>query len=243
MFEATEEKEKLLEKNSSSGTLKNVILKKYNRGGLDKFIKYKSFMEEYREFVISKPLHPLIKLRHLHNSVEGEALKLIKSYTLEYQLTAAIQALENAYSKPVLVAAEVYRNIKDLAAITSFNGKSMATAKEQVRNLKIAITTLISMGFEEELLNETNLQNTFLLVGLEAKVAVFVYIKWVDEKERIRCTGKIANIENFTEFYEKIVETQNDAVYIRNRLDELAGNKKEKVKSPKHYESICWPPR
>ena len=73
-------------------------------------------MEECREFVLSKPLHPLIKLRHLHNSIEGEALKLIKSYTLGDQLTAAIQALENAYSKPELVVAEIYRNIKALAA-------------------------------------------------------------------------------------------------------------------------------
>ena len=45
--------------------------------------------------------------------------------------------------------------------------------------------------------------------------------------------GKTANIEHFCSFYEKIVETQNDAVYIRNRLDELEGNKKEKAKSPK----------
>ena len=158
-------------------------------------------MEEYREFVLSKPLHPLIKLRHLHNSVEGEALKLIKSYTLGDQLTVAIQALENAYSKPDLVVAEIYRNIKALAAITSFNGKNMVIAKEQVYNLKTAITTLKSMGFEEELLNETNLENTFLLTELEANVHVFVYSKWVDKKEKIKETSKTANIEHFCSFY------------------------------------------
>lgn len=162
--------------------MKNIILEKYNPTGLDKIIKHKSFMEEYREFVLSKPLRPLIKLRHLHSSVEGEALKLIKSYTLGDQLTVVIQVLENAYSKPDLVMAEIYRNIKGLTAITSFNGKNMTAAKEQVCNLKIAITTLKSMGFEDELLNDTNLQNTFLLTEVEVKINVFLYSKWVDKK-------------------------------------------------------------
>ena len=120
---------------------------------------------------------------------------------------------------------------KRAAKKTSFNGKNMNTAKVQVCNLKIAITTLKSMGFEDELLNDTNLQNTFLLTELEAKIPVFVYSKWVDKKEKLKEKGKTVNIEEFCSFYEKIVETQNDAVYIRNRLDELEGSKK--VKSPK----------
>ena len=139
LFESAREKEKMLEKNSSASSMKNITLEKYNPTGLDKFIKYKSFMEEYREFVLANPLHPLIKLRHLHNSVEGEALKLIKSYTLGDQLTAAIQALENAYSKPDLVVAEIYRNIKRLAAISSFTGKSMNVAKNKCPTSKLQL--------------------------------------------------------------------------------------------------------
>lgn len=149
LFESSQEKENMLEKNTSTNSMKNITLEKYTPSGLDKFIKYKSFMEEYREFILAKPFHPLIKLRHLHNSLEGEALKLIKSYTLGDQLTVAIETLENAYSKPDLVIAEIYRNIKGLASISSFNGKSINVAKEQVSNLKIAITTLKSMGFGE----------------------------------------------------------------------------------------------
>ena len=84
------------------------------------------------------------------------------------------------------------------------------------------------MRFEKELLNETKLQNTFLLVELEDKVPVFVYSKWVDEQEKIKRTGKIANSDHFTEFYERIIETQNDAVYVRNRLNKLARHKKKK---------------
>ena len=56
LFEAHQEREKLIEKNSAPGSLKDFILEKYNPTGLDWFIKYKAFIEEFKEFILGKPL-------------------------------------------------------------------------------------------------------------------------------------------------------------------------------------------
>ena len=223
LFEAYEERSQLMEKNSSAASAHSTMLTKFNPVGLDRFIKYKSFMEEFREFILAKPIPPLIKLRSLHASVEGEALKMIKMYTLGDQLTSAIQVLENTYNKPNLVVAEVYRYIKTLPKLKTLIGeKDIKIAKDQVGTLKISIATLKSMGYGEELLNDSNLHNSFLLVELEAKVPMFVNLQWCAEKTRIQNAGGTANIETFTEFYERLVEMNNDAVYTRARLEEMS---------------------
>ena len=69
------------------------------------------------------------------------------------------------------------------------------------------------MGYGEELLNDSNLHNSFLLVELEGKCPMFVYSQWCAEKSSLELSGATANIETFTEFYERILEMNNDALY------------------------------
>ena len=96
----------------------------------------------------------MIKLRRLDASFEGEALKMIKSYTLGNQLTVAIQVLENSYNKPSLVVAEVYRNIETLPDLKRLAGeKDFNLGSYQVGILQISIATLKSMGYGDEQLN------------------------------------------------------------------------------------------
>ena len=111
---------------------------------------------------LSHPISPLIKWRQLHNSVEGPALKLVQSYTLADQLQTALYALEHAYNKPELVVAELYRHIRNLPMVSSFSSKTIAVAREQVCILKVSIATLKSMGYGDDLVNENNLNNSFL---------------------------------------------------------------------------------
>ena len=230
LFEASEDREKQIEGSSSSGA--SGIISKFNPNGLDKFIKYKSFMAEYRQFVLSKPISPLIKLRQLHNSVEGPALKLVQSYTLADQLQTALDALEHAYNKPELVVAELYRHIRNLPMVSSFSSKTIAVAREQVCILKVSIATLKSMGYGDDLVNENNLNNSFLLLEIEGKVPMFVHRSWADEKRRLKSINKQASIEDFTNFYEQVVESNNDALYTRDRLEELSGHKDKNKEKP-----------
>ena len=55
-----------------------MTIERFDGTGIDRFLRYRSFMAEYNEFVLAKPVPDLIKLRWLKNSLDGEALKLVK---------------------------------------------------------------------------------------------------------------------------------------------------------------------
>ena len=99
LFESLTDRQKKIEANSSPSALQNVTMEKFDGSGVDRFLKYRSFMAEYNEFVLAKLVPDLMKLRWLKNALDGEALKLIKNYTLGSQLQTALEALEGAYNK------------------------------------------------------------------------------------------------------------------------------------------------
>ena len=82
LFESLTDRQKKIDANSSPSALQNVTMEKFDGSGIDRFLKYRSFMAEYNEFVLAKLVPDLMKLRWLKNSLDGEALKLIKNYTL-----------------------------------------------------------------------------------------------------------------------------------------------------------------
>ena len=118
---------------------------------------------------MSKPLKPIVKLNHLKTVVGGDALDLIKNFTHGSQLPEALESLENAYSKPEFVVAEIYKTIKEMPTISTF--KSIKTAKEQAATMKVALATLKTLGFDD-LLGNSSLQTTFILVDLEGKIPI-----------------------------------------------------------------------
>ena len=142
------------------------------------------------------------------------------------QLNEALETLDNTYPKADFVIAEIYRNLKALPQVTSFK-TSTKVAQEQVHVIKISLATLKSLGYEQELVKETNLQNTFLLVDLESRIPMEAYTAWVAEKEKIKNNGKTANLEDFSGFYEKLVMRQKDALYLRRQIEEINKDKKE----------------
>ena len=103
---------------------------------------------------------------------------------------------------------------------TVSNFKVIKSAKEQVATLKVALATLKTLGFEDLLGNNAE-QTTFLLVDIEGKIPMEGYTAWVAEKERLKITNQLSNLELFTKFYEKIVGQQADALYIRKQLEEV----------------------
>ena len=129
--------------------------------------------------------------------VGGEALDLIKNFTHGSQLPEALESLENAYSKPEFVVAEIYKTIKAMPTISTF--KSIKTAKEQVATMKVALATLKTLGFDD-LLGNSSLQTTFILVDLEGKIPIEGYTAWISEKERLKSDNKYPNFESFTKF-------------------------------------------
>ena len=105
--------------------------------------------------------------------------------------------------------------------------------------MKISILTLKSIVYGAGLLNDSNLHNRFLMVELEAKIPMFVYSQRCGEKTQIQIAGGTTNIETITEFYERIVELNNDPVYTRARFDDMSikpREEKDKDKGKRGYE-------
>ena len=59
-----------------------------------------------------------------------------------------------------------------------------------------------------------------------------VHRSWADEKRPLKSINKHASIEDFTNFYEQVVESNNDALYTRDRLEELSGHKDKNKEKP-----------
>ena len=176
-------------------------------------------MDELKEYILTRPLKPVVKLNHLKTYLGGEALDLIKSYTHGSQLNEALETLENAYNKPDFIISEVYRNLKSLESVKSF--KQIKAAKTQVQTLKVSLATLKTLGYEKELIQDTNLQNTFILVELEGKIPLNGYTARMIEKDAIKANKKVANLEDFVKFYTKLVDQHADAQYIRRQLEDV----------------------
>ena len=230
--EASIDKQKRINDSTGLSAIKNLSIEKYEPIGEERFIRYTAFMSEFKEYVLSKPLKTVVKLNYLKSCLLGEAYDLIKHYTHGSQLTDALAQLEQSYNKAEFIVAEVYRNLKGLPICTTFN--QIKACKDQVQTLKVSLATLKTLGFEQEVLSDSSIQNTFILVELEGKIPIEAYTAWVTEKENIKKNSGSPNLESFVKFYTKMVEQQADAQYIRKQLEDVHiaqkhGKPKEKL--------------
>ena len=85
---------------------------------------------------------------------------------------------ENGYSKPDYVIGDIYKNLKSLPSVSSF--QNVKAIKAQVQTLKVALATLKALGFEQDFLGDKNvLQNTFIHIELEGKILMQAYNVWM----------------------------------------------------------------
>ena len=219
-YEAAKDFEKKVNDSSNYAFIKNLNIQPYEAVGQDRFIRYKAFIDEFKLYVLSRPLKALIKLNHLKACLKGDALDIVKNFNHGDQLQDALTALENAFSKPDFVIAEIYKNLKSLPSVSSF--QNVKAIKTQVQTLKVALATLKTLGFEQDFLGDKNvIQNTIILIELEGRIPMHAYNAWMIEKDVLKASGTIPNLENFTNFYEKMSNQQLDAIYIRKQLEEL----------------------
>ena len=82
-------------------------------------------------------------------------MDLVKSFNYSEQLQDALTALENAYSKPYFVIREIYKNLKSLQSVSSF--QNVKAIKAQLQTLKVALATLKTLGFGQDFLGDKNM--------------------------------------------------------------------------------------
>ena len=108
-YEAAKDFERKVNDSSNYAFIKNLNIQPYEAIGQDRFIRYKAFIDEFKLYVLSRPLKPLIKLNHLKACLKGDALDVVKNFNHDDQLQDALTALENAFSKPDFVIGKIYK--------------------------------------------------------------------------------------------------------------------------------------
>ena len=132
----------------------NISIDPYELIGQDRFIRYKGFIDEFKLYILSTPLKPLIKLINLKTWVKGDARDPIKSFNHAEKLNDDSDALENAYSKPDFVTTEIYKNPKMMPSCPSL--KNIKSLKSQAHTLKVTLSTLKKLEFKQLFLGDRN---------------------------------------------------------------------------------------
>lgn len=78
--------------------MKNLAITKYIPIDEERCIDYSAFIDEFKQYVLTRPLKPVIKLNHQKSCMGCDALDLIKSYTHGDHLNEDLETLENAYN-------------------------------------------------------------------------------------------------------------------------------------------------
>ena len=97
MFKKKTKEEKKVDYEFSKGLLKSAeALDLSPSDYFDSKIDYKfneaKLIDEFKEYCLSKPLKPIVKLNHLKSCVGGDALELIKNYTHGSHLPEALES-------------------------------------------------------------------------------------------------------------------------------------------------------
>ena len=109
-YEAAKDFERKVNDSSNYAFIKNLNIQPYEAVGQDRFIRYKAFIDEFKLYVLSRPLKSLIKLNHLKACLKGDALNVVKNFNHVDQLQDALTSLENVFSKTDFVIVEIYKN-------------------------------------------------------------------------------------------------------------------------------------
>ena len=97
----------------------------------------------------------------------------------------------------------------------------------------MVIATFQSLGLEKDLTTDTSFQNTYILGDIENKVPIDTKIKWFEITSEMRERDKEPNLKDFSEFYQKLVYSVNEAQYMPSALEGINSNN-DATKKGKH---------
>ena len=111
-----------------------------------------------------------------------------------------------------MVVKETFRNMRAMEPVKSHydikaNRKLLNEINTNISTLKCYNVDLTGPDGETE--------NSTFLVDMEEKIPHNTYIKWEEEKEKIKQSAKIITIEAFLDFYSKQINMEENAQYMR----------------------------
>ena len=149
-------------------------------------------------------------MRFLKQYTEGESHEIIKKFHSGEELEIAFKTLDSRYGKADMIVRESLRNIRSIQPVHS--EYNVSANKKLINQLTTHISTLKCWGFDFDI----EAENSTFLTELEQKLLFRSYIKWEEERDRIRSTKGKIKVEDFMEFLNLKVQQEEKAQYLRN---------------------------
>ena len=180
---------------------------------LQKYLDWFVFSEEFRQVVLERDYSEIDKLRILKNNTTGEANAMISEFYRAEDAIHAFQLLDKTYGSADMIIRESFRNIQRLKAVTSEYDVKQNNAL--LTSMKINLSTLTTYGAIDGANESMSTETANLLVELERKIPYETYLKWQEKKEDLEDDEKEPTIKRFIRFYEKKIQHQSEAQYLR----------------------------
>ena len=188
-----------------SEQLEGLKIEKFSGLGETRFLKYFTFYTEFKELVLEKEYSDSTKLRFLKQYTEGDANRLINNFHKGEELLTAFKILDDHYGKSNMVIRECLRNIKKLEQVRNEN--NIRANKNLINSINTNVSTLKCYGFE---LEGNEMENSTFLIEMEQKLPHDTYIKWEEEKSRLKRSNQTINIQGFIDFYTERIQREEN---------------------------------
>ena len=207
-----EDKEKKKLAYSKGEQVEGVKLTRFSGLGPSRYLDYYVWYNEFKEIIIKKEYSDSIKLKYLKQYTEKDALELVRNYHHGKELTIAFKTLDDHYGKPSMVIRESLRNLRKEDSVKSVY--DIKANRKLLSNINTNISTLRCYNFD---LEGNDVENSTFLIEMEEKTPHAVYIKWEEEKIKIRNEGEEITIQKFIDFYTNIINIEENAQYLRKQ--------------------------
>ena len=197
---------------SKSEQADRIKLNKFSGQGPSRYLEYYIWFNEFNELILKKEYSDSVKLKYLKQYTEKDAYELVKNYHHGKELMTAFNLLDNHYGKPSMVIRESLRNLKTMEVVR--NTHDIKANRKLLSTINTNISTLRCYNFD---LEGNDVENSTFLIEMEEKIPHQVFIKWEEEKAKMRENGDDITIEHFISFYTNIINIEENAQYLRKQ--------------------------
>ena len=163
--------------------MEGIKITKFSGQGISRYLEYYVWYTEFNELILKKEYSDSIKLKYLKQLTEKDANELVRNYHHGKELMLAVKTLDEHYGKPSMVIRESLRNLRTMDSVKTQN--DVRANRRLISTINTNISTLRCYNFD---LEGNDVENSTFLIEIEEKVPHDVFIKWEEEKHKMRAS-------------------------------------------------------
>jgi hypothetical protein len=174
-----------------------------------KILEWRSFWDQFNAAVHSGPFSPCIKMGILFTKLDGEAMRLVKSYTIhDDNYETAIAYLKARYAKPSVVKKAYFSKLISLSPCVNLNTRELRNLLDE---LEVIIRGLQAVD------GKFDNSDTLIVSILIYKLPYQLKLQWSDKEEAQRVkseedgTDVELGVEDYLTFLKRVVVVRESA--------------------------------